>query len=80
MDKDNNITPSSPSQEEEVEEQEMYLGEFLVRTEFFTKECYDRLILIEAKIGVMTEVMMSLRDVINSYLDIDGRMGSELND
>jgi len=64
----------------EEEEQGLYLGEFLVRTEFFTKECFDRLILIEAKIGVMTEVMMSLRDVINSYLEIDGKMGSELND
>ena len=64
----------------EEEEQGLYLGEFLVRIEFFTKECFDRLILIEAKIGVMTEVMMSLRDVINSYLEIDGKMGSELND
>ena len=54
------------------EEQELYLGEFLVRTEFFTRECYDRLILMEAKIGVMTELMMSLRDVIHSYIDIDG--------
>ena len=65
-----NTKPSGPSQEEE--EQEMYLGEFLVRTEFFTKECYDRLILMEAKISIMTEVMMSLRDVIHSYMDIDG--------
>ena len=64
--------PPTPSLEVEVEEQEMYLGDFLVRTEFFTKECYDRLILMEAKIGVMTEVMMSLRDVIHSYMDIDG--------
>ena len=48
MDKDKNTKPSGPSQEEEVEEQEMYLGDFLVRTEFFTKECYDRLILMEA--------------------------------
>jgi len=64
----------------EEEEQGLYLGEFLVRIEFFTKECFDRLILIEAKIGVMTEVMMSLRDVINSYLEIDGKMGSEIND
>ena len=71
MKKDNYITPSSPSQEEEVEEQEMYLGDFLVRTEFFTKECYDRLILMEAKIGVMTEVMMSLRDVIYASMDLD---------
>ena len=55
----------------EEEEQGLYLGEFLVRTEFFTKECFDRLILIEAKIGVMTEVMMSLRDVIHSYMDLD---------
>ena len=36
------IAPSGPS---DNEEQEMYLGDFLVRTEFFTKECYDRLIL-----------------------------------
>ena len=63
------ITPSGTSDDEE---QEMYLGDFLVRTEFFTKECYDRLILVEAKIGVMTEVMMSLRDLIHSYMDIDG--------
>jgi len=64
--------PSGPSQEEEVvEEQELYLGDFLVRTEFFTKECYDRLILMEAKIGVMTEVMMSLRDVIYASMDLD---------
>ena len=55
----------------EEEEQGLYLGEFLVRTEFFTKECFDRLILIEAKIGVMTEVMMSLRDLIHSYMEID---------
>jgi len=73
MSNNNDIkTPSTPRLEEEVEEQEMYLGDFLVRTEFFTKECYDRLILMEAKIGVMTEVMMSLRDVIHSYMDIDG--------
>ena len=65
--------PSGPSQEEEevVEEQELYLGDFLVRTEFFTKESYDRLILMEAKIGVMTEVMMSLRDVIYASMDLD---------
>ena len=62
------ITPSKPSDDEE---QEMYLGDFLVRTEFFTKECYDRLILMEAKIGVMTEVMMSLRDVIYASMDLD---------
>jgi len=71
MTSDKYIKPSSPSQEEEVEEQEMYLGDFLVRTEFFTKECYDRLILMEAKVGVMTEVMMSLRDVIYSYMELD---------
>ena len=64
--------PSGPSQEKEVvEEQELYLGDFLVRTEFFTKESYDRLILMEAKIGVMTEVMMSLRDVIYASMDLD---------
>ena len=64
--------PSGPSQEEEVvEEQELYLGDFLVRTEFFTKESYDRLILMEAKISVMTEVMMSLRDVIYASMDLD---------
>ena len=63
--------PPTPSLEVEVEEQEMYLGDFLVRTEFFTKECYDRLILMEAKIGVMTEVMMSLRDVIHVSMDLD---------
>ena len=64
--------PSGPSQEEEVvEEHELYLGDFLVRTEFFTKECYDRLILMEAKIGVMTEVMMSLRDVIYASMDLN---------
>ena len=71
MDNDKNTKPSGPSQEEEVEEQEMYLGDFLVRTEFFTKECYDRLILMEAKIGVMTEVMMSLRDVIYASMDLN---------
>ncbi len=64
--------PSGPSQEEEVvEEHELYLGDFLVRTEFFTKECYDRLILMEAKIGVMTEVMMSLRDVVYASMDLN---------
>ena len=69
-----NTKPSGPSQKEEVEEveeQEMYLGDFLVRTEFFTKESYDRLILMEAKIGVMTEVMMSLRDGIYASMDLD---------
>ncbi len=66
-----NPLPPTPRLEEEVEEQEMYLGDFLVRTEFFTKECYDRLILMEAKIGVMTEVMMSLRDVIHASMDLD---------
>ena len=71
MDNDKNTKPSGPSQEEEVEEQEMYLVDFLVRTEFFTKECYDRLILMEAKIGVMTEVMMSLRDMIYASMDLD---------
>ena len=62
------ITPSGPSDDED---QDMYLGDFLVRTEFFTKECYDRLILMEAKIGVMTEVMMSLRDVIYASMDLN---------
>ena len=62
-------TQSLPSQNED---QEIYLGEFLVRTEFLTKESYDRLIIMEAKIGIMTELMMSLRDVIHSYMDIDG--------
>ena len=61
-------TSSGPSDEEE---QGLYLREFLVRIEFFTKECFDRLILLEAKIGVMTEVMMSLRDLIHSYMEID---------
>ena len=60
--------PPTPSEEED---QGLYLGEFLVRTEFFTKECFDRLILMEAKIGVMTEVMMSLRDVIHASMDLD---------
>ena len=64
-----NTKPSGPSQEEE--QQEMYLGDFLVRTEFFTKESYDRLILMEAKIGVMTEVMMSLRDVVYASMDLN---------
>ena len=71
MNNNRNKTPSGPSHEGEVEDQEMYLGDFLVRTEFFTKECYDRLILMEAKIGVMTEVMMSLRDVIYASMDLD---------
>ena len=66
-----NTKPSGPSATEEVEEQELYLGDFLVRTEFFAKECYDRLILMEAKIGVMTEVMMSLRDVIYASMDLN---------
>jgi len=79
MSNNNDIkTPSTPRLEEEVEEQEMYLGDFLVRTEFFTKECYDRLILMEAKIGVMTEVMMSLRDVIHSYMDIEDQFDSNM--
>ena len=64
-------TAPGPSDEEE---QELYLGEFLVRTEFFTKECFDRIILMEAKINIMTEVMMSLRDVIHSYMDLDKHM------
>ena len=67
MNSNKNI-PSGPSQKEE---QEMYLGEFLVRTEFLTRECYDRLILMEAKIGIMTELMMSLRDVIHATMDLD---------
>ena len=74
MNSNKNPLPPTPRLEEEVEEQEMYLGDFLVRTEFFTKECYDRLILVEAKIGVMTEVMMSLGDVIHSYMDLDKHM------
>jgi len=61
-------TQSGPSQNED---QEMYLGEFLVRTEFLTKESYDRLIIIEAKIGIMTELMMSLRDVVHASMDLD---------
>jgi hypothetical protein len=61
-------TQSGPSQNEE---QEIYIGEFLVRTEFLTKECYDRLIIMEAKIGIMTELMMSLRDVIHASMDLD---------
>ena len=65
--KNDQLKPSRPS---DGEEQELYLGDFLVRTEFFTRECYDRLILMEAKIGVMTEVMMSLRDVIHASMDL----------
>ena len=64
----NKNTPSGPSQKEE---QEIYIGEFLVRTEFLTKECYDRLIIMEAKIGIMTELMMSLRDVVHASMDLD---------
>ena len=67
----------SDSKQEAQDDQELYLGDFLVRTEFFTKESFDRLILMEAKIGVMTEVMMSLRDVIHSYLEIDS--ASDIN-
>ena len=63
-----NNTQSLPSQNED---QEIYLGEFLVRTEFLTRECYDRLILIDAKIGIMTELMMTLRDVIHASMDLD---------
>ena len=63
-----NNTQSLPSQNEE---QEIYIGEFLVRTEFLTRECYDRLILIDAKIGIMTELMMTLRDVIHASMDLD---------
>ena len=63
-----NNTQSLPSQNEE---QEIYIGEFLVRTEFLTKESYDRLIIMEAKIGIMTELMMSLRDVVHASIDLD---------
>ena len=63
-----NNTQSLPSQNEE---QEIYIGEFLVRTEFLTRECYDRLIIMEAKIGIMTELMMSLRDVVHASMDLD---------
>ena len=75
--KNNNKNKLSESNKEVQDDQELYLGDFLVRTEFFTKESFDRLILMEAKIGVMTEVMMSLRDVVHSYLEIDST--SELN-
>ena len=61
-------TQSLPSQNED---QEIYLGEFLVRTEFLTKESYDRLIIMEAKIGIMTELMMSLRDVVHASMNLD---------
>ena len=61
-------TQSGPSQNEE---QEIYIGEFLVRTEFLTKESYDRLIIMEAKIGIMTELMMSLRDVVHASMNLD---------
>ena len=73
----NNKNKISDSKQEAQDDQELYLGDFLVRTEFFTKESFDRLILMEAKIGVMTEVMMSLRDVIHSYLEIDS--ASDIN-
>ena len=63
-----NNTQSLPSQNEE---QEIYIGEFLVRTEFLTKESYDRLIIMEAKIGIMTELMMSVRDVVHASMDLD---------
>ena len=63
-----NNTQSLPSQNEE---QEIYIGEFLVRTEFLTKESYDRLIIMEAKIGIMTELMMSLRDVVHASMNLD---------
>ena len=71
MVKKKDVTPPGPSTTEEVEEQELYLGDFLVRTEFFTKECYDRLMLMEAKIGVRIEVMMRLRDMIYASMDLD---------
>ena len=73
----NNKNQISESNKEDQDDQELYLGDFLVRTEFFTKESFDRLVLMEAKISVMTEVMMSLRDVVHSYLEIDS--ASELN-
>lgn len=73
----NNKNQISDSKQEIQDDQELYLGDFLVRTEFFTKESFDRLILMEAKISVMTEVMMSLRDVIHSYLEIDS--ASDIN-
>ena len=62
---------NTQSGQSQNEEQEIYIGEFLVRTEFLTKECYDRLIIMEAKIGIMTELMMSLRDVIHASMDLD---------
>ena len=68
MKKQKNITHIGPSQNKD---QEIYLSEFLVRTEFLTRECYDRLILMEAKIGIMTELMMSLRDVVHASMDLD---------
>ena len=62
---------NTQSGQSQNEEQEIYIGEFLVRTEFLTKESYDRLIIMEAKIGIMTELMMSLRDVIHASMDLD---------
>ena len=62
---------NTQSGQSQNEEQEIYIGEFLVRTEFLTKECYDRLIIMEAKIGIMTELMMSLRDVVHASMDLD---------
>ena len=49
--KNNNKNKLSESNKKDQDDQELYLGDFLVRTEFFTKESFDRLILMEAKIG-----------------------------
>ena len=61
----------TPSGISDQEEEQIYIGDFIMRAHYLLKENYEKTVLMEAKMSIMTDVMMNLRDVIQSYLEID---------
>jgi len=44
--------------------------ELLAKTEFYIKECYDRMIILEAKMTGLVELSVNLRDIVHAYLEV----------
>ena len=53
------------------EEEHIFIGDYIMRNQFYMKENNERLVLMDSKIGVMTEIMMSLKDILQSHIEID---------
>ena len=62
------MNPPGPSLDEE---EHIFIGDYIMRNQFYMKENNERLVLMDSKIGVMTEIMMSLKDILQSYIEID---------